>query len=190
MFRIIGLRSTERRLISDVRLDPPHSVGFASEDKPCYAKTVAQENPLKPEWASRLPLSRTHLGLRPPVRQFIHREDRWAVGSWNEPNKRPEATAQERRCAESESLDRVHGYSAPCLIRDVLRCRIRPRIFPIQRNRKSDTYPGVAESGYLHCDKRSIWLPVESDNPSKGRRTSGFIQRDWSLSFVAHGELD
>ena len=108
-------------VIRSVRLDPPHSVGFASEDKPCYAKTVAQENPLKPEWASRLPLSRTHLGLRPPVRQFIHREDRWAVGSWNEPNKRPEATAQERRCAESESLDRVHGYSAPCLIRDVQR---------------------------------------------------------------------
>ena len=67
-------------LIRDVRLDPPHSVGIASEDKPCYSKTVAQENPLKPERAGRLPLPRTHLGLRPPVRQFIHWEDSWAVG--------------------------------------------------------------------------------------------------------------
>ena len=35
------------------------------------------------------------------------------------PNKRPEATAQERHCAESESLDRIHGCSAPCLIHGV-----------------------------------------------------------------------
>jgi len=55
------------------------------------------------------------------VRQFIHWEDSWAVGPWNEPNQRPEATAQERRCAESESLDRIHGCSAPCLIHGVRR---------------------------------------------------------------------
>ena len=91
-----ALEPTCRRLTAWlVRLDPPHGVELAREDKPSGADSVAQEESLHSHRACRFPLAGLHFAVSVPMREFIDRESGWAVGPWNEPNQRPHPTRAE-----------------------------------------------------------------------------------------------